>query len=53
MRIVRLALKIILALASEYRGGPLVDLLSTLLPTSHQALLEAEDEARLVDVSFL
>ena len=45
MRFVRLGLKVCFALASEFRGGPLVDLLSTLLPTSHQALLEAEDEA--------
>ena len=45
MRPVRLGLKIGFALASEFRGGPLVDLFSTLLPTSHQALLEAEDVA--------
>lgn len=37
----RLASKVLLALAATNRG-PMVDLLSTLLPTSHQVLLDAE-----------
>lgn len=48
MRAVRYAVKILLSLASEFRGGYLVDLLSTLLPTSHRALLEAEMAAEEV-----
>jgi len=41
-RPVRLGMKILFSLAAAFRGGYLVDLLSTLLPTSHQALLDAE-----------
>ena len=38
-------MKAAFALAAEHRDGVVVDLFGTLLPTSHQALLEAEDAA--------
>mmetsp|Transcript_48683 Transcript_48683/g.83109 ORF Transcript_48683/g.83109 Transcript_48683/m.83109 type:complete len:175 (-) Transcript_48683:107-631(-) len=51
MRATRLFLKLLLSLAAENRGSYLVDLFSTLLPTSHQALLAAEEEASEGDAS--
>ena len=38
----RMAMKLGLSYAAENRDGVLVDLFSTLLPTSHKSLLEAE-----------
>merc|ERR1711865_176966 len=43
-RVVRYGIKILFGLAATFRGGYLIDLASTLLPTSHQALMEAEAE---------
>jgi len=50
-RPVRFAMKVMLSLAAAFRGGYFVDLFSTLLPTSHQVLLDALEEKE-VEVKF-